>query len=212
MSDPAARHIRNVIALLTTLLLLGGCADLPAPSAGAPADGQDDVGQGPDDGSDAPADPGAGDDAGTPGDAPHAPDAPGSGDGSGDAPAGDAAKVAVELDEWTVAAMPETVGAGTVDMTASNVGEAPHELLIVRGTADELPLDEDGAVDEDALNADAVVAEIERLAGGAEGSTTVDLEAGDYALVCNLVHVDGSIIESHYDFGMVDDFTVTAAD
>ena len=185
------------MALLTTLLLLGGCTDLPAPSAGAPADGQDEPTDAP---SDAPTD--APSDAPDPGDAPPDP---------GDAPA-DGAGTKVELDEWTVAAMPETVGAGAVDMTASNVGEAPHELLIVRGTADELPLDEDGAVDEDALNADAVVAEIERLAGGAEGSATVDLQAGDYTLLCNLVHVDGSITESHYDFGMVDDFTVTAAD
>lgn len=192
MSVLADHRMLSIAALLMALLLLGGCADLPAPSSGAPADDETEASE-----STEPAD-----DESEPADDESEP---------GDGAEGDATDVAVELDEWSVAAMPETVTAGTVDMTASNVGQAPHELVIVRGTAEELPVDEDGAVDEDALGDDAVVAEIEGLRSGTEGAATIDLEAGDYTLLCNLVHIDGPITESHYKFGMVDDFTVTAA-
>lgn len=56
---------------------------------------------------------------------------------------------------------------------------------------------------------DARIGEVEGLKSGEQGSLTVDLPAGDYVLLCNLVHVDGPIVESHYQFGMVDDFAVT---
>lgn len=125
-------------------------------------------------------------------------------------PTGDATAVNVELNEWTVDPMPDTVAAGAVELTAVNVGQAPHEMLIVRSPASgDLPLDRDGAVDEDALEPDAVVGEVEGLKSGEQGSLTVDLPAGDYLLLCNLVHVDGPIVESDYAFGMVDGFTVT---
>lgn len=194
MSDRTFRPSRHLALLSLVALLLGGCADLPGFAAGDPADTA----------SEAASDP-ASETASDP--ASEAASEAASEDGS----AAEATRVAVDLDEWSVAAMPETVPAGEVELTASNVGEAPHEMAIVRrSAAGDLPTDEDGAVDEDALDEDAVVGRVERLASGDEGAVTVDLPAGDYVLLCNLVHRDGQIVESHYQFGMASDFTVAA--
>ncbi|CAN5861655.1 hypothetical protein BH23ACT10_BH23ACT10_28230 [soil metagenome] len=192
MLDRATPSAHRVLALLTLLMLLGACTDLPGAASDA-----------------------AGDDADTPTESVTASEiaSDGASEGASEAasePAADATEVTVELDEWTVAPMPDTVPAGAVELTAVNVGQAPHEMVIVKAPASgELAVDEDGAVDEDALGADALIGEVEGLKSGEQGSLSVDLPAGDYVLLCNLVHVDGPITESHYKFGMADDFTVT---
>ena len=63
-----------------------------------------------------------------------------------------------------------------------------------------LPTADDGSVPEDEVD---VVDEIEGLAVGDSGEVTVDLEAGAYVLICNIVQeeADGTI-EAHYERGM----------
>lgn len=111
------------------------------------------------------------------------------------------------LSEWAIVADGE-VAAGTVTVDAVNEGEAPHEIVNVRGaSADELEIADDG-LDEEALPEGAgVVGEIEPFPGGETCSGTFELEAGDDALVCDIVDDHGH--GSHAAEGMVTGLTVS---
>jgi hypothetical protein len=119
-----------------------------------------------------------------------------------------AAEVHVTLDEWSIDADARTVGAGTVRFEATNDGVEPHELVLVRGAdPDELTITADG-LDEAALPEGAVVlGEIEGFPSGQTCAGTFQLEAGAYALVCNIVEAGEH--EAHAQMGMVAAFTVT---
>ena len=115
--------------------------------------------------------------------------------------------VAVTLSEWAIEADAE-VAAGAVTFDATNEGAEPHELVLVRGaTPDELEIGDEG-LDEAALPDGAeVLGEIEPFAGGETCAGTFELEAGDYALVCNIV--EASEHEAHAAEGMVTGLTVS---
>ena len=84
--------------------------------------------------------------------------------------------------------------------TITNDGALIHNLRVIRTDldADSLPLDDSGfQVDEEQVN---VVASIADLSGGDSTELAVDLEAGSYVLICNIV--------GHYDQGMRTSFTV----
>jgi hypothetical protein len=74
----------------------------------------------------------------------------------------------------------------------------------------ELPTNPDGS-DEEGDGVE-VVDEIEAIEPGDQARLSVDLEAGHYVILCNMVEVeeDGEV-ESHFAEGMHTDFTVTAA-
>ncbi|MDP8962034.1 MAG: hypothetical protein M3N32_10530 [Actinomycetota bacterium] len=117
-------------------------------------------------------------------------------------------KIDVVLDEWSVQA-PERVAAGRVTFTAQNAGEEPHELVIVR--ADDpgaLPVDEQGAVDEEKLPPDALVGEIEAFPSGESCQGTFDLPPGEYVLFCNIVEQHEGEQLVHYQLGMRTKLTV----
>jgi uncharacterized cupredoxin-like copper-binding protein len=97
--------------------------------------------------------------------------------------------------EYALVPDPAQVPAGTVTFSVKNGGTMEHEMVVIRTdkAASDLAeangeADETGAVDE-------IV-----LAAGDSGELTVDLDAGHYALVCNL--------PGHYAAGMYADFTV----
>ena len=95
--------------------------------------------------------------------------------------------------------------------TPSSVPDDVHEVVIIKtdlALAD-LPIDKDGAAIEDAEGLDAID-EVEDLEVGDTQDLTVDLEAGSYVLVCNIVQTepDGSL-EAHFKMGMSTTFTVT---
>lgn len=119
-------------------------------------------------------------------------------------PAEAASTIEVTLQEWAVLPSPNMGAAGEVTFEVSNTGEEEHEFVVVRTDFDpgELPTTEDGSVDEDAVD---VVGEVEELEPDASDSVSVALEAGSYALICNLVDSDGRI---HYRLGMRTGFTV----
>ncbi len=113
---------------------------------------------------------------------------------------GGGATVSVALgtsdNEYALTPDPAETPAGTVTFAAANDGKLEHEMVVIKtdkGAAnlgtDNGEADETGAVDEITL------------AAGDSGDLTVDLEAGKYALVCNL--------PGHYAAGMFADFTVT---
>jgi hypothetical protein len=144
----------------------------------------------------------------------------GSGSASGIAPEceafGDAAtaatEIAVTLTEFDITLSEDTAPAGIVHFALTNTGAEPHEFVVVQGVAPaDLPLDDDGALDEAALPDGALVGEVEPFPGeGATCDGTFELGAGDYTLLCNIVETeeDGAV-ESHLAENMVATFTVT---
>src|SRR6266508_1872120 len=101
---------------------------------------------------------------------------------------GDEAEVNVTLSEFIVEPDPATVDAGEVTFVADNQGSETHEFLVVEAaSADELPVDDEGAFDEGAFEEDALLGEVEDVTAGSEQELTLDLEAGTYVLLCNIV-------------------------
>jgi uncharacterized cupredoxin-like copper-binding protein len=132
--------------------------------------------------------------------------------GTTTSPAAAGGTVEVTLQEFSVAAVPSSVGAGSVTFDVTNTGpEDVHEFVIIKTDLDytALPTDEDGAVDEEGEGIE-VVDEIEDIPVGDTQSVTADLDAGSYALICNILQTepDGSL-EAHYSEGMRTGFTVT---
>jgi uncharacterized cupredoxin-like copper-binding protein len=86
--------------------------------------------------------------------------------------------------------------------------EDVHEFVVIRTDLDvaELPTDADGAVDE-AGEGIEVIDEVEDLPVGETQTLTVDLEAGSYALVCNIWDEEEG--EAHYQMGMRTAFSAT---
>lgn len=114
----------------------------------------------------------------------------------------------VTLQEWAVVVADTSVPAGDVTFEITNNGpEDVHEFVIFRTDLDvaELPTDESGVVDEEGEGIE-VVDEVEDVAVGATEELTATLEAGNYALVCNIYDEDEG--EAHYGMGMRTPFTV----
>lgn len=116
--------------------------------------------------------------------------------------------VAVALDEWSITPAPTSASGGKVTFTASNDGEEPHELVIVRGARSDLSI-KDGTVNEDALPGGAFIGEIEAFPAGEDCEGTFDLTAGNYVLFCNIAEEHDGELESHVENGMLTTFTVS---
>ena len=123
---------------------------------------------------------------------------------------GDGETVEVTLQEFAIGATPATVSAGAITFETTNSGpEDPHELVVFRTdlAPDALPTNEDGSVDEEGEGVE-LIGEIEEFPVGETMSATYDLEAGSYALICNIVEEEDGGLESHYQEGMRLAFTV----
>jgi hypothetical protein len=119
--------------------------------------------------------------------------------------------VLVNLTEWKIAPGVARVGPGIISFVAENSGQEPHELVVVKGeSAEALPKDADGALDETKLPEGALVGEIEPLGPGQLCRGNFALQAGSYVLVCNVVEEDAGVTESHLAEGMHATFTVGA--
>lgn len=118
--------------------------------------------------------------------------------------------VNVELSEFAVKVDQTSVPAGKVHFAISNLGAEPHELVVVRASvAADLPVDEHGVLDEEALPEGAFVGEVGAFPAAQTCDGTFDLAAGDYLLLCNLVESEEGTPEYHLPAGMVTPFTVT---
>ena len=123
--------------------------------------------------------------------------------------AADGTTIDVTLQEWAVVVAETSVPAGDVTFAITNEGpDDVHEFVIFRTDLDvsELPTDENGVVDETADGVE-VVDEVEDIAVGDSADLTVTLDAGSYALVCNIYDEDEG--EAHYQMGMRTAFTAT---
>ena len=131
----------------------------------------------------------------------------GNGDDGGD---DGGSSIAVTLQEFNVIPDASSADAGEVTFEVENVGpDDPHELVVMKTdlAADALPTGEDGAVLEDGEGVE-LIDEVEELEVGDTGTLTVNLEAGSYVLLCNLVEEEDGELESHYQEGMRTAFTV----
>lgn len=117
--------------------------------------------------------------------------------------------VDVSLLEYAIAPDPNSVAAGPVTFNANNIGGEKHEMVIVKTNlaADALPTLDDGSVDESQVES---VGEVADLAAGDSGSVTVNLAAGNYVLICNIVEeMAQGELHVHYQQGMRAAFAVT---
>ena len=118
--------------------------------------------------------------------------------------------VEVTLEEWAVVLSASDAPAGVVSFEVTNDGPNDvHEFVVVRTdlAPSELPTDEDGAVLEDGDGME-VIDEIEDLEVGSTETLALELEAGKYVLICNIVEEDAGETEAHYAMGMRTAFTV----
>ena len=122
---------------------------------------------------------------------------------------GGAATVMVALQEWAVVPEANSAPAGEVTFEISNEGpDDVHEFVVIRTDLDvaALPTDANGAVEEGGEGME-VIDEVEDLPVGETQTLRLTLDAGSYALICNIWDdVEG---EAHYQMGMRTAFEVT---
>ena len=123
---------------------------------------------------------------------------------------GDESKpVNVSLREWSISVEPRQAQPGRIEFKASNEGTEPHEFVVIKTdlSPSSLPV-VDGKVDEEKIE---IVDEIEPFAAGSSEKKILELKAGNYVLICNIVErVPGQPVESHYELGMRTSFVVTS--
>jgi uncharacterized cupredoxin-like copper-binding protein len=98
---------------------------------------------------------------------------------------------------------PDSVGAGEITFEVTNSGDRLHEFAIFKTdlAIDQLPTNESGSeVIEDGPGL-TLIGEIEDIQPGDTMTLTVTLDAGNYALICN--------VKGHYRMGMRSAFTVS---
>jgi uncharacterized cupredoxin-like copper-binding protein len=115
-----------------------------------------------------------------------------------------AREVRVELSNWKVAPSRVSLSAGEVTFTAVHVNEGHahggnepgqvHDLVVLRQNPD-------GTVD--------TVARTASIPAGGQATLTIELQPGQYELICDLVEEVGGKLVSHFDEGMHASFTVT---
>jgi hypothetical protein len=118
--------------------------------------------------------------------------------------------VAVTLQEFAVGLDPASAEAGPVTFDVTNIGpDDVHEFVVIATelAATDLPTDADGAVDEEGEGIE-VVDEIEDIPVDGNETLTVDLAAGSYVLICNIVEDEDGEVVAHYANGMRTEFAV----
>jgi len=142
----------------------------------------------------------SGDDTGSTG-------ASGASGGSGEQ-TGAAGAVDITLQEFAIIPGAPSAPAGSVTFNVTNAGpDEVHEFVVIQTdlAPDALPTSKDGSVDEEGEGV-APQGEVEDVAVGDTPTLTLDLAAGSYVFICNIVDADTG--DSHYQQGMRVGFTV----
>jgi len=107
-------------------------------------------------------------------------------------------EIAIHLSEWSVG-VPTTIQAGKVNLTVTNIGKIPHELLVFKTDLDapSLPLDAKGNIIENGPGLDLVSRGVPIDPSGTETRAADLSKPGQYIFVCN--------VPGHFHAGM---FTV----
>jgi len=115
--------------------------------------------------------------------------------------------VEVSVQEWAVVPASASVRAGSVTFNVKNIGpKDAHEMVVIKTdlAPEALPTKADGSIDEEGAGVKAM-GEVEEVAVNGTKTVTIDLAAGKYLLLCNIV--DGT--EVHFKLGMRTAFEVT---
>jgi uncharacterized cupredoxin-like copper-binding protein len=118
---------------------------------------------------------------------------------------GGPAKVDAGLTTYAITLDKNSVPSGEVTFNIHNdATDLTHEFVVFQTDlpADQLPLNDEGIVDEEAAGI-TLIDEVEDIEPGMSSELTVNLDPGNYVLVCN---VDSE--EMHYQHGMYVAFTV----
>ena len=107
--------------------------------------------------------------------------------------------VTTTITDSSLTLSPTSGEAGETTFEVSNSGGEIHELEIFEGDAapDQLPI-ENGVANTDGLE---LIDEVEDIAPSTTAELSVDLEPGNYVIVCNL--------PGHYEAGLHSGFTVS---
>ena len=128
---------------------------------------------------------------------------------TGTSPAAGGGPVTVTLESFAVSTDPTSAAAGEVTFDVTNTGpDDVHEFVVIQTDLPftDLPTDDNGVVEESGQGM-KVIDEIEDIAVDDMQTLTVDLDAGSYALICNIY--DKAEHEAHYSEGMRAEFAVT---
>ena len=114
-------------------------------------------------------------------------------------------KISGSVSEWEVDVSAHTAEAGEVIFAIANFGSIPHEFLVVKTDYEngKIPLGDNNRFDEEGEGL-SVVDEIKEWPVNEAGVLRVNLDEGNYQLLCN--------IEGHYANGMHTEFTVVKGD
>lgn len=114
-------------------------------------------------------------------------------------------KISGSVSEWKVDVSAHTAEAGEVIFAIANFGSIPHEFLVVKTDFEDgkIPLGENNRFDEEGEGL-TVVDEIKEWPVNEAGVLKLNLDEGNYQLLCN--------IEGHYANGMHTQFTVKKGD
>jgi uncharacterized cupredoxin-like copper-binding protein len=114
-------------------------------------------------------------------------------------------RVDVAMTTYKFALDKNSAPAGEITFHVHNdAADLTHEMVIFKTDlpADQLPVNDEGIVDEEAAGL-TLIDEAADIEPGASTNLTVNLEAGNYVLVCN---IDST--QLHYQHGMYVPFTV----
>jgi len=108
--------------------------------------------------------------------------------------------IAATLSDFAIDLAETSAPTGSVSFDIRNDGPSIHEFEVLRTdlAADELPVDS-GVVQTSAEGVE-IVDEIEEIAPGTNAELSIDVDAGSYVIICNVV--------GHYESGMFAPFTV----
>ncbi len=117
----------------------------------------------------------------------------------------DGTTISVDLKEWAFDASSTSAPAGKVTFRAKNKGKEVHELVLFKSdlAPADLPVDEEGAVDEAGVGVE-LIDEVENVKAGQTKEFAVDLQPGKYVMACNLIE-NG---QRHFKNAMYASFTV----
>lgn len=113
-----------------------------------------------------------------------------------DVPGAGATSLDAELIEWAFVFDSPAIAAGVdVPVSMTNTGQVEHNLAVLREGAD--------PADESRIDEGMVIADLGDVAAGASGSGTLNLDEGEYLVVC--------LIAGHFNSGMKAPLSVVAS-
>jgi uncharacterized cupredoxin-like copper-binding protein len=121
--------------------------------------------------------------------------AAGCGGGDGGGGGGTVVVTMGQPSEYAMVPEPGEISAGTVTFEVKNEGTLVHEMVVIKTDKGAANLGTDGEADES-----GALDEVADLPVGESETLVLDLDAGEYALVCN--------VPGHYENHMYADFTV----